>query len=98
MDVFWFLVGIPVAVEVLAGILGCADLIRHHGLRGRALARPVAPALVLASALWLATPRHWRALAGALALVVAWQILIWLAARALVGSRRFAAESIDTED
>ena len=72
MSALWFAIGVPLAVETLAALLGFRDLIGKRGQRAAALERLVLPTLLVGLALWLATPAHWLALCNAAAAVFAW--------------------------
>jgi ABC-type Mn2+/Zn2+ transport system permease subunit len=97
MKVVWFLVGIPLAVEVLSGLLGCRDLYRHAGLRASAIERLVLPTLLLGATLWLAPPQHWNALAAAFALVLLAQLAFHYVARRALARPDYGARRFDTE-
>lgn len=97
MSVVWFIVGIPVAIECLAGLLSFRDLLRHPGLRARAPEQIVLPTLLLGVVLWLAGPGYVVPLAAAFAFVVVWQAVIFTIGRFVIARGRYSAESIDTD-
>jgi CDP-diglyceride synthetase len=94
----WFVVGIPVSIEVLAALLGFVDLVRHRGLRARAVERLVVPTILVGLVLSLAPPNHWDTVAAAFACVVLWQVAAWFAGRRAMRRPGFGAASIDTDD
>ena len=98
MTVLWTLLCIPIAVEVTAALLDFRDYLRTPGLRARAIDRLVLPMLLLAAVLWLAVPSHLTAVLIAFAIVIVWQILLNVVARAVVGRDAFASQSIDTDE
>jgi hypothetical protein len=97
MNVLCFLLGIPVAIECLGGILAFRDLVRLPGMRARAIERLILPTFLLGLVLWIALPGHGIALGAAFAFVVLWQILAHVAGRWLIRSGRYCADSFDTE-
>ena len=98
MSIVWFIVGIPVAIECLAGMLTCRDYLRQPGLRARALEPLVVPTLILGVAFWLAGPTHLDAFVAALVFVVVWQLAVFAIARWLISQGRFSAQSFDTDE
>lgn len=97
MNVLCFLLGIPVAVECLGGIMAFLDLVRLPGMRARAIERLVLPTFLLGLALWVALPGHGTALATAFAFVVLWQVFAHAVGRFLIRSGRYCASSFDSE-
>ncbi len=97
MGVIWFLVGIPIAVEVIAALLRFRDCIRTSGLRVYAIEGLIFPLFALGVLLWLASPVHWIAIAGAFAVVLAWQVLVHVSLQVALRRNSFHSRVIDTD-
>jgi sterol desaturase/sphingolipid hydroxylase (fatty acid hydroxylase superfamily) len=97
MSVIWFLVGIPVAVEVIAALLGFRDCIRISGLRVHAIELLIVPSLMLGALLWIASPVYWFVIPISFATVIAWQVALHIGVQVLVRRRSFSASVIDTD-
>lgn len=97
MGVIWFLIGIPIAVEVIAALLGFRDCIHIRGLRAHAVERLIVPLFALGVLLWLASPVHWMTIAAAFAVVLAWQVLVHIGMQVALRRQSFQSRVIDTD-
>jgi hypothetical protein len=97
VSLVWFLVGIPASIEIIAGVLGCRDLVRHPGQRTRAVEQLIRPMLLAGVVLWIVPPPHWLSLAAALTFVIAWQIAAAFLMRHVLSRPGFGAGNLDTQ-
>jgi sterol desaturase/sphingolipid hydroxylase (fatty acid hydroxylase superfamily) len=97
MSVLWFIIAVPISVEVLAALLGFRDRIRVAGLRAQAIELLIVPTLALGVLLYVASPQHWVAAFAAFAFVLAWQVIVHVTLHVLARRKSFTASVVDTD-
>jgi len=98
MDILWFVVAVPLSIELLAAMLAFIDLGHRPGLWPRVLERLAVPTAALGAVLWAASPLHWDVIAFAVLVVLAWQVVVFLVQRWFTGNPKFSAARFDTDE
>ncbi len=97
MTAIWFLLGVPLAVELIAAILSFRDCIGKPGLSAFAIEQLIVPVLLLGVAMWLATPEYWLAILAAFLFVLGWQLVLHVATQVVTRRKSLSSQVLDTD-
>jgi hypothetical protein len=96
-SVFAFVIGIPLAVELLGACFAIFDSWRFPEARAAAVERVAVPMLLWGGLWWLVGSDASPALLAALAFVMVWQLIAFYTIQLLSRWRRFQTVSVDTD-
>jgi hypothetical protein len=96
-DVFAFIVGIPLAVELLGACFSIFDCWRLPAARAAAVERLAVPMLCWGALWWAVGLDAWPTLLTALTLVFVWQLIAFYGAQLLSRWSRFQTIAVDTD-